>query len=482
MTEPRDLRAPPDPPDPPEPRDPVVQQGGDEPTWVLEDGSPVHIEPVRRPSIWRRVLLGIVALAVVVVMALGVALRGPAPEGPSSTLPPDPRIAQARIAVVAPDGTLAIVARTGDLVRRFPVEATALLFPAFSPDGTRLAVIGGAAGRSGVLVFDVGPDAGSTDEAIPQAVYSSEDRAVIYFSWAPDGERIGLLTGEPGTLALRVVDADGLGVESIVLRGQPLYWDWQDGERLLVHSSGTGPEAFIGYVDIDGATSRATEVPPGIFQAPAISHGADYRAFVGELTNGESAIVVERSDGIGQATFPVVRAASLAWSPVADDIAYIDGGGAAGPAFGPLRVGSAASGATTTLLDAEVAAFFWSPDGRSIAALTVSPKDGGNVASAASPVGDTAVIPGIDVRLIIVRADTGERVVERIVRLSDIFEQQLLPFFDQYAKSHRIWSAGSDAIVLPLVDVEGGSHLTVIHADGRTDVDLGPGVLGFWSP
>ena len=479
--DPSEVRDPSDVPDPPEARDahepPAPRVDG--PVWVLEDGSPVHIEPVRRPSLRRRAFLGLVALAVIVALALGMALTGPGPTPPPNGSSPNPRVAQGRIAMVASDGTLSIVDRTGAPVTRLLLDATVFRFPAFSPDGTSLAAIGATQTSSSVVVFDVRSGVDEVDRESPRTVYSSPDRGVIYASWAPDGRRLGFLTGGPGTLALRIGDIDDVGPARIVTEAQPLYWDWLDTSTVLVHGGGAGADGFVDELGIDGAPPVERVSLPGIFQSPAISADRRYVALVARMPSGVSTLVIDEREGLVRSALVEVLAASFAWSPVRNELAYIDGGGAAGPSLGPLRIGDAATGQTRTVLDAAVAAFFWSPDGAAIAALAIEPADGGNIAAVP---GAVAAIPGFHVRLVIVDAASGERKLERIVALSDLFEQQLLPFFDQYAKSHPIWSADSREIVLPLVDTEGTAHLTVIPVDGGPEVDVGPGVLGFWSP
>jgi hypothetical protein len=58
----------------------------------------------------------------------------------------------------------------------------------------------------------------------------------------------------------------------------------------------------------------------------------------------------------------------------------------------------------------------------------------------------------------------------------------VLPFFDQYALSHRVWSRDSRSIVLPLADIRPEPQITVIYADDSRSVELGPGAIAFWSP
>jgi hypothetical protein len=58
----------------------------------------------------------------------------------------------------------------------------------------------------------------------------------------------------------------------------------------------------------------------------------------------------------------------------------------------------------------------------------------------------------------------------------------MIPFFDQYALSHRIWSRNSRAILLPLANGTEPTHLVVIPADESTPSRVADGIIGFWSP
>ncbi|HEY8635642.1 MAG TPA: hypothetical protein VIL81_00120 [Candidatus Limnocylindrales bacterium] len=72
--------------------------------------------------------------------------------------------------------------------------------------------------------------------------------------------------------------------------------------------------------------------------------------------------------------------------------------------------------------------------------------------------------------------------LERPVQLTDLFVSQLLPFFDQYALSHRIWSPDSASIALPLVGAGGPSQIFVIRTDGSDARRVADRAASFWSP
>ena len=62
------------------------------------------------------------------------------------------------------------------------------------------------------------------------------------------------------------------------------------------------------------------------------------------------------------------------------------------------------------------------------------------------------------------------------------FVDGVLPYFDQYALSHRVWAPDSTSMVLPLVDATGQTHVDVVPADGSDPRPIADGDAAFWSP
>jgi hypothetical protein len=58
----------------------------------------------------------------------------------------------------------------------------------------------------------------------------------------------------------------------------------------------------------------------------------------------------------------------------------------------------------------------------------------------------------------------------------------ILPYFDQYALSHRLWAPDGSALLLPLVDESGRDQLVALPPDGSENPRTIDGVTGFWSP
>jgi TolB protein len=371
-------------------------------------------------------------------------------------------------------------------------------FPAWSPDGTQVAAIGRLDNTVTVDVFDADPAA----IGLPRRIYESTERPAFYLYWAPDSRHVTFLTTEPDPdgIALRIAPADASESSEIVRAAAPLYWDFVDSSRMLLHTGSTGSTAFTGEVDLEGTSLEDEAIASGLFRAPAVSADGSSRAYVtlaGSDPLDGGTLVVEARDGTVRHEIPVGGATAFGFDPTSATLAFIAPDEPNDPPSpipaGALRTVDAGTGELRTLLDADVLAFFWSPDGRTIAALDLRPAEdpgpgearavgavlGGGSISALPPLATT---PGVGLHLSFIDADDGDIRSERDLRLSELFAFQLLPYFDQYALSHRFWAADSSAIVLPLADDDGLDRIVVIPADGGDPREVATGWVGFWSP
>ncbi len=260
-----------------------------------------------------------------------------------------------------------------------------------------------------------------------------------------------------------------------------MYWTWVNGGQLIVHS-GSMSDGFLGEIGLDGKATRFVVDAPGMFRTPAVTGNGRYVAYVGAGPNASAEVVVEARDASSRYAVAVFGPAAVGFDPTGDGLAFI--GRAAADALdtalpvGPLRLLDAASGSVRTLLDGAVVAFFWAPDGRTIAALRViGPSDdriaaghartgGGDIADVGeiveavarggpAPAVEIVDPPGLRLRLVFIDGASGAVRSQRTVHLTDPFVSQLLPFFDQYALSHRLWSPDSMSLVLPTIADDG---------------------------
>ena len=157
---------------------------------------------------------------------------------------------------------------------------------------------------------------------------------------------------------------------------------------------------------------------------------------------------------------------------------------------GPLRLVGPEGTTARTLLGGRVVAFFWSPTGAEIAVLRLELPDdivteanrrSGAVLAIANKAADEAAA-GLPLHLAFVDVATGSIRSERVVRLSDLFVNQVLPYFDQYALSHRFWSPDGASLVLPVVSDADVTQLFAIPGDGSEAHVVATGEMGSWSP
>jgi WD40-like Beta Propeller Repeat len=435
----------------------------------------VDIQPVGGPvsPIRRRLRRAAAGLALVIIVVLVLVATNALP--PAAPRPAHPN----RIAVVDETGGLFTVAPDGSDRRSLGAADVQYQFPAWSPDGTRIAAIGGDGSEGGVYVFDDAASragAASATDA-PVTLYPPSSAYPIYVYWSPNGSRLSFITSGTVDIALRIAPADGSAPANPIVHGQPMYWDWIDDSHLLVHSGGSAQGAFVGEVGLDATRTNEISDAPGSFQAPGVSTDGRERAFVAVTADGAVAVVAEDRTGHASVQAPVDGASTLGWGPGGTLLAFTAPQQDNGVPLGALETLDARTGDTQTLLSGLVVAYFWAPDGRRIAAIRVVVAND-QTASLTPPRSAVATALELDV----VDASNGDIELTRTIQLPNLLLGQFLPFFDQYALSHRIWSPAGDALVLPLVDDVGSSHVTVIPVDGSPPIAIADGVAAFWSP
>jgi TolB protein len=462
----------------------------------LDDAAPLPPAPASR--VRRAFTVGLLLTLVVSMVFLAwVSGRGEVSVRPVASPPPTARPVAAvprRLAIVDAAGHLVTTDAIGGSPVTYGAAAVAYTLPAWSPDGSHIAVIGVGATDTGVYVFATAE--GATAAPQPSVIYRSADRPPFYLYWAPDGERVTFLTTEPDGLALRLAPADASTPAVAIRHGSPMYWTWVDPERILVHSGGDGPEGFFGEVGIDGISVEPTTVQPGGFRAPAVTGDGRFRAYVAPGNGSKEQVVIERRDGSHPQETTVFGSAAIDFGPDTHTLAFIAPDEASPQVtlpLGPLRVMDSVSGKVRTLLAGSNVGFFWAPDGQTIAALQLVPPGDDKVAGGESVTlasvrtpaerrpADAAVL-GIALRLAFLDVGAGTIRSQRAIRVPDTFAGQLLPYFDQYALSHRVWSPDSASIVLPIVADDGATRLTVVQADGSDARPVADGAFGFWSP
>jgi TolB protein len=269
-----------------------------------------------------------------------------------------------------------------------------------------------------------------------------------------------------------------------------MYWAWADASRLLVHSGGDGPAGFFGEVRPDGVATEPDAIVTGGFRVPAISSDGLFRAFVAPGERTPQRVVVESRDRTTSHAVDVFGVAAIAFGLGSDELAFVAQAGP-GPEtvvpIGPLRLLDAASGKVRTLLGGTVIGFFWSPDGKTIAALEVPAAGDDKIASLgrgtliSSSAAREVAADGRRLRFTFVDVGSGTIRSHWGFTVSQVFVDQLLPYFDQYALSHRMWSPDSAKIAIPVV-ADGTDQVMVVPADGAGARKIADGVVGFWSP
>lgn len=392
-----------------------------------------------------------------------LALRPPAVE--AGTPPADPGN---QILLQDTDGNLYIASPDGKERFALTTDASRLRAygqPTWSPDGEHIAW--NAITRTGAALLVSRYDGRERREMdLPFLPF--------YIYWSPNGQQLAYLSNwrvvDGPSMALRLVDLnEGNETVKTLAAGQPFYFSWSpDGNRLLTHIDGERVEVYD--VAAESSAAKSLAISGSAFSAPQWS--ADGERLMYAVADQQTQRLL-LSDLSGQAVRDVTNydgRISFQLSADGRQVAYVaTGADMQASTLGSLYVVDAETQQTRELSDRPVLAFYWSPDGQKLAFLTLDTINGH--IGLRWNVWDSQVT----------RQYTGFFPSQELL-------ENYLPFFDQYAQSHRIWSPKSDAFVFAgtLENGESGVWVQPVGSgDGQQEavpVSIGTGVIATWSP
>jgi Tol biopolymer transport system component len=354
---------------------------------------------------------------------------------------------------------------------------------AWAPGSNQLAFVGisgdeGGSQRSQILVAD------QQTEALTW--FEHPEELPFYLYWSPDGQRLTFLASNARQADLSVWLIDGQGEASLLDRGQPYYWAWSaDGRSLLAHAGGSAAaspvEARVTRFDEVPGDGRPLALRPLSFQAPAFAPEGQRALVAASVVGGDSGLLLLDPEGRPlERVAQVGRTVAFAWAPSGSWAAFVEQSHILDARFGELMLLDLTTAGSARLVPSgleSVAAFFWSPvDDRLLAIVPVlAPHEDNPLVSYARQ--------GVAwrLRLYLIEPPQGQPVLLTEIEPTDDF-LSLLPFYDQYQRSSRLWSPDGRWMVLPIVDQQGDRWIARL-AIGETFelVRLVKGDLAFWS-
>lgn len=391
-----------------------------------------------------------------------------------------------QLAIAGTDGNIHLYDLAGDSFTQLTADGNGVTriysWPTWSNDG-RLAYFGINTGQAPFYTLGIFID--RLNGSDPTMVYSARDEVFTYAAWSPADCPAGncrdlavLYTAGNGQLAARTVrmlDSTFFGITELATGG-PFYWDWSpDGASIFwAHYN-----SELSVYDIaSGAVVETFEEIPG-YQRAVDWSPVDDRLLATDVTDlRESSLLI--FDGAERITLAedLRGVVSFEWSPDGAQVAYADGD------RGRLYVVDAQAGAESVLISDDVVGFFWSPDGTKIAYITLT-RDGGDVltlASTRAPGSAPRAQATPDIRWHVYDVATGQA-----QRLANFLPSRdmiyYLQFYDQFARSHRLWSPDSRYIVYGETLLDGERRVMLLDTDspGTPPEPLMDGRIGVFS-
>lgn len=392
------------------------------------------------------------------------------------------------ITYVAGDGNVAVIDQKGGRQKDLTNDASSgsdisvvYASPTWSPDGKLLAfarfTVNSSSQVTDASLFTEGKDGKNQKRLL-----TGTRLQPFYLYWTPDSRRVSFLSEVTGQTIMEMgiatagVEGDYQALDS----GAPFYWDWRpDSQSIVVHAN-MGAESTTERLSLlspePSAQRSDLSVETGVFQAPSFSPDGKSMMYA-TSANEKFELHLRALDGSGDKTIANDDGgAFFSFSRDGKRVAYL-----AAVSFQPLPQGTltvldaAGKAASRTLKEEPVLAFFWSPDGRTIAFLTPD-TDSGSVDPMFAQSSQVIYMK-------LMGYDAGSGKTWTIARFPPSRGMlAVLPYFDQYGRSATLWSPDSRFITFTAFSADGTPALYVARADGNIKPRfLVNGDYAFWS-
>jgi serine/threonine protein kinase len=210
------------------------------------------------------------------------------------------------------------VDRTGKVLETLPDSDMQIWNPCVSPDGSRVAFVGGARGRGAIYILDL--------KRRTQSRLTLDDGQFEYPTWSPDGHQIYFDLSFSAQMIL-VQPADGNSPSREVVRGvhAPLS---RDGKYLFYETTKEDLGANIWYLPLEGRDAREA-VPflevPAHQRGPELSPDGQFVAYYSNESGRYEVYVKDFPRGEGKWQVSTNGGTDLQWSGKGDRIFYING-------------------------------------------------------------------------------------------------------------------------------------------------------------
>ena len=322
--------------------------------------------------------------------------------------------------------------------------------------------------------------------SIHSGIASQMAAGVFYYSfWSPDDKKLAFIFSDNGSLNL-YVDSQIENVAPIKpsMQNGPIWLDWSfDSNYLLAHRNGGH---FLLDVSNDSINVKSLALASSSYRAPSWKPGTTNGTMLNVDGFGVTSMLVgdlSKEKAIYETFLKNIHSdATFAWSPDGSNIsvggpqtAYIYLGLAIGVHSGIKMYDRNYSLLNSLSINEPVISYFWSPDSSKLAYVSIADS------------------PGV-LRWMVLDVKTGLRwpLVDFVPSLDQL---TFFQYYDQYSKSHSLWSPSSREIVFagketglaigasfpPAVDGD-NPLIYVVYVDQSPVISaIADGVMATWS-